>query len=73
MGDIVLSPAMFTAVNTLANIRTQMEAAQTRLATGNRVNSPLDDPNAVQPTAHVAEQGAPTPGLMSAADAAYSR
>ena len=46
MGDIVLSPAMFTAVNTLANIRTQMEAAQTRLATGNRVNSPLDDPNA---------------------------
>jgi S1-C subfamily serine protease len=33
----------------------------------------LDDPNAVQPTTHVAEQGAPTPGLMSAADAAYSR
>jgi S1-C subfamily serine protease len=33
----------------------------------------LDDPNAVQPTPHLAEQGAPTPGLMSAADAAYSR
>ena len=33
----------------------------------------LDNPNAVQATAHVAEQGAPTPGLMSAADAAYSR
>jgi S1-C subfamily serine protease len=33
----------------------------------------LDNPNAVQPTAHIAEQGAPTPGLMSAADAAYSR
>ena len=33
----------------------------------------LDNPNAVQPTTHVAEQGAPTPGLMSAADAAYSR
>jgi V8-like Glu-specific endopeptidase len=33
----------------------------------------LDDPNAVHATRHVAEQGAPTPGLMSAADAAYSR
>lgn len=33
----------------------------------------LDNPGAVQPTNHVAEQGAPTPGLMSAADAAYSR
>ena len=33
----------------------------------------LDNPNAVQPTPRVAEQGAPTPGLMSAADAAYSR
>jgi hypothetical protein len=33
----------------------------------------LDNPNAVQPTQHTAEQGAPTPGLMSAADAAYSR
>jgi len=33
----------------------------------------LDNPNAVPPTTHVAEQGAPTPGLMSAADAAYSR
>jgi flagellin len=46
MGDIVLSPAMFTAVNTLTNIQAQMEAAQTRLSTGKRVNSPLDDPNA---------------------------
>jgi hypothetical protein len=33
----------------------------------------LDNPNAVQPTPHLTEQGAPTPGLMSAADAAYSR
>jgi S1-C subfamily serine protease len=33
----------------------------------------LDNPDAVQPTTHVAEQGAPTPGLMSAADAAFSR
>jgi len=33
----------------------------------------LDNPNAVHATQHVAEQGAPTPGLMSAADAAYSR
>jgi S1-C subfamily serine protease len=33
----------------------------------------LDNPGAVQPTNHVAEQGAPTPGLMSAADAAFSR
>jgi S1-C subfamily serine protease len=33
----------------------------------------LDNPNAVEPTAHVAQRGAPTPGLMSAADAAYSR
>ena len=33
----------------------------------------LDNPNAVQPTPRLAEQGAPTPGLMSAADAAYSR
>lgn len=46
MGDIVLSPAMFTAVSTLTNIQAQMEAAQTRLSTGKRVNSPLDDPNA---------------------------
>jgi len=33
----------------------------------------LDDPNAVKPTTQVAERGAPTPGLISAADAAYSR
>ena len=33
----------------------------------------LDNPNAVEATAHVTQQGAPTPGLMSAADAAYSR
>jgi hypothetical protein len=33
----------------------------------------LDDPTAVRATPHLAEQGAPTPGLMSAADAAYSR
>jgi S1-C subfamily serine protease len=33
----------------------------------------LDNPNAVQATPHMAEHGAPTPGLMSAADAAYSR
>jgi hypothetical protein len=33
----------------------------------------LDNPGAVQATPHLAEQGAPTPGLMSAADAAYSR
>jgi V8-like Glu-specific endopeptidase len=33
----------------------------------------LDNPNAVPATAHVTQQGAPTPGLMSAADAAYSR
>ncbi len=33
----------------------------------------LDNPGVVEPTNHVAEQGAPTPGLMSAADAAYSR
>jgi hypothetical protein len=33
----------------------------------------LDDPNAVKATTQVAERGAPTPGLISAADAAYSR
>jgi Trypsin-like peptidase domain len=33
----------------------------------------LDNPAAVVATPHLAEQGAPTPGLMSAADAAYSR
>ncbi len=33
----------------------------------------LDNPGAVVATPHLAEQGAPTPGLMSAADAAYSR
>ena len=33
----------------------------------------LDNPSAVVATPHLAEQGAPTPGLMSAADAAYSR
>ena len=33
----------------------------------------LDDPNAVKATTQVAERGAPTPGLISAADAAYGR
>lgn len=33
----------------------------------------IDDPNAVKATTQVAERGAPTPGLISAADAAYSR
>ena len=46
MGDVVLSPAMFGAVNTLAAIQAQIDAAQTRLSTGKRVNSPIDDPNA---------------------------
>jgi Trypsin-like peptidase domain len=33
----------------------------------------LDDPGAVKPTPQLADKGAPTPGLISAADAAYSR
>jgi hypothetical protein len=33
----------------------------------------LDNPNAVAATPQLAEKGAPTPGLISAADAAYSR
>jgi V8-like Glu-specific endopeptidase len=33
----------------------------------------IDDPNAVKATTQVAERGAPTPGLISAEDAAYSR
>jgi Trypsin-like peptidase domain len=33
----------------------------------------LDDPGSVKPTTQVAAAGAPTPGLISATDAAYSR
>ena len=43
------------------------------IAHGYLTLSLLDNPNAVEATAHVTQQGAPTPGLMSAADAAYSR
>src|SRR3954453_23118930 len=46
MGDVILSPAMLSAVSSLSAIQAQMAAAQTRLATGKRVNSPADDPNA---------------------------
>ena len=37
---------MLSAVNILSTIQSQMETIQERLATGKRVNSPLDDPNA---------------------------
>jgi len=46
MGDVILSPAMLSAVSSLNAIQSQMTAAQTRLATGKRVNAPMDDPNA---------------------------
>lgn len=46
MGDVILSPAMLSAVSSLNAIQSQMTALQTRLATGKRVNSPADDPNA---------------------------
>lgn len=46
MGDVILTPAMFSAVSTLASIQAQIDAAQTRLATGKRVNTPVDNPNA---------------------------
>ena len=46
MGAVVLSPSMLSAVNILSTIQSQMETIQERLATGKRVNSPLDDPNA---------------------------
>jgi flagellin len=44
MGDLVLSPAMLTAISSLASIQQQMAELQTRIATGKRVNSPIDDP-----------------------------
>jgi flagellin-like hook-associated protein FlgL len=46
MGDLVLSPAMLTAVSSLSSIQEQMAELQKRLATGKRVNSPIDDPAA---------------------------
>src|SRR3954469_6815075 len=46
MGDVILSPAMLSAVSSLNAIQSQMTAVQTRLATGKRVSSPADDPNA---------------------------
>jgi flagellin-like hook-associated protein FlgL len=46
MGDVILSPAMLSAVSSLTAIQAQMAEVQTRLATGKRVNSPSDDPNA---------------------------
>ena len=46
MGDVVLSPAALSTISALSSIQAEIESAQTRLATGKRVNGPIDDPAA---------------------------
>jgi flagellin-like protein len=51
MGDVILSPFHRPSggLSSLNAIQSQMTGAQTRMATGKRVNSPADDPNAYLP------------------------
>jgi len=46
MSDITIGAAARTSVNSMREITEQMTRAQKRLATGNRVNSPVDGPAA---------------------------
>jgi flagellin-like hook-associated protein FlgL len=46
MDSVLLSPNVRSTVNALSSIQAQIDAAQTRLATGKRVNGPIDDPGA---------------------------
>ncbi|HET9618662.1 MAG TPA: hypothetical protein VFP74_15950 [Pseudolabrys sp.] len=46
MESVLLTPAMRSSVNALSSIQAQIDAAQLRLASGKRVNGPVDDPNA---------------------------
>jgi hypothetical protein len=46
MGDVTLSSAARAGIFQLAQLQQQIDAVQTRLATGKRVNSALDDPAA---------------------------
>lgn len=70
MGDVVLSPAIFSAVSNLSAVQAQMEAAPTRLATGKRVNTPLDDPNAYFTAAALSSCDDQISALDSSADSA---
>jgi flagellin-like hook-associated protein FlgL len=44
MGDVILSSAIRASVAQMRIMREQIDATQNRLATGKRVNSPLDNP-----------------------------
>jgi flagellin-like hook-associated protein FlgL len=70
MGDVVLSPAMLAAVSSLSAIQAQMTAVQTRLATGKRVNSPADDPNAYFTAQNLSSRADSIKGLAAGIDAA---
>src|SRR5262245_53387417 len=46
MGDVLLTSSVRASLAQMRFIRTQIDAAQKRLATGKRVDSPIDDPAA---------------------------
>jgi len=64
MSNIVIGAAARTSLNSLQDIAGQMTRVQKRLATGNRVNSPVDGPAAYFTASALRSRAATLTGLM---------
>ena len=70
MSDITIGAAARTSLNSLRDITGQMARAQKRLATGNRINSPIDGPAAYFTASALRSRAAALNGLMDGISAA---
>ena len=64
MNDIILGPAAKTSLNSLRDITTQMTRVQKHLATGRRINSPIDGPAAFFTASALQSRAATLTGLL---------
>src|SRR5438132_1276770 len=65
VGNIPMSSAARSGVLALSGIKDQIATLQTRLSTGKRVNSPLDDPAAYFLSSDLTTRSTTLKGLMS--------
>jgi len=70
MSDIMIGAAARTSLNSLRDITNQMAQAQKRLATGKRINSPIDGPAAYFTASALRARAATLNGLMDGISAA---
>ena len=69
---VAISAAARSGVLALSNIKDQISAVQTRLASGKRVNSPIDDPAAYFLAANLTSRSSTLKGLLTNLQTAQS-